>query len=251
MSRRGRVHRWVIRIGVIFAALLIGAATNILNVWRLAATGPEFLPERGPDWSVHSGDGWYVIHSTAPGSDRFDGLSVPAWVVAGRGDALPIPLPPWSRLRNPPADPSKTTRLIEDARGWPFRSLTCAFEVDGRTIRTPGDPRGAPPRLVDGRELSAVNPPGPFIGPRPASLPRVMPMKPWWPGMIGNTLFFGVLAWVAMLTAMLGWRGLRAARAWLRRRRGRCPHCAYVLIEGLIHGCPECGWKRASADSPE
>ena len=39
--------------------------------------------------------------------------------------------------------------------------------------------------------------------------------------------------------------GFRSFTFSVRRRRGRCPKCAYDLRHDLATGCPECGWRRS------
>lgn len=72
---------------------------------------------------------------------------------------------------------------------------------------------------------------------------RAFPWLPLVPGLIGNTVFYAlplIVLWYAMV-------GLR--RRW-RRRRGRCPNCAYPMQDGVAR-CPECGipLQRAPTDS--
>ncbi len=58
-------------------------------------------------------------------------------------------------------------------------------------------------------------------------------------GLIVNELFYGAV----IVLSFVGWiQGRRASR----RRRGRCPQCAYDLRGEFSAGCPECGWQRAS-----
>ncbi len=60
-----------------------------------------------------------------------------------------------------------------------------------------------------------------------------LPLRPIWPGLIANTLFYATLA-IAVLAS------LRLVRIRRRRKQGRCIACAYELGQG-VDICPECG----------
>lgn len=110
--------------------------------------------------------------------------------------------------------------------GWPW---VCAwYQVVGRVrglTSTGAEVRGG--HVLRGTPSPVGDSPG-----------RVLPLRPAWQGLIGNTLVFA-LAWQALLLAV------PAARSALRRRRGLCPACAYDL-RGTPAGspCPECGAPR-------
>lgn len=65
---------------------------------------------------------------------------------------------------------------------------------------------------------------------------RPLPMQPVWTGFALNTLLFGAIIALTMLSVPI--------RRELRLRRGHCPRCAYDLASNLNVGCPECGWQR-------
>ena len=60
------------------------------------------------------------------------------------------------------------------------------------------------------------------------------PNRMLWSGMIVNELFY-----VLLFTATFA--SWRYGRRWTRRRRGRCPQCAYDLRGAEHEACPECG----------
>lgn len=71
------------------------------------------------------------------------------------------------------------------------------------------------------------------FGVRARWMPRAIPFRPVWPGLLGDTLLFAaVFGTFHQLAA--------AARSSRRRRRSQCPACAYDLT-GIIGPCPECG----------
>lgn len=73
------------------------------------------------------------------------------------------------------------------------------------------------------------------MGPNNDAFGAILPTRIIWRGLIGNTIFYGVIVWLVF--ALLG----RARRA-IRRHRDRCEGCGYSL-DGLerTDRCPECG----------
>jgi len=63
--------------------------------------------------------------------------------------------------------------------------------------------------------------------------------RPYWPGIVLNTLFYGVIAWTgcALVPFMV-----TARRRRRRVNRGRCAFCSYEF--GDLPRCPECGEHR-------
>lgn len=61
---------------------------------------------------------------------------------------------------------------------------------------------------------------------------RALPLIPFWPGLLINTLCWTLLLWFLTQAAC-------AARRRLRTRRGLCPWCAYPV--GSAPNCAECG----------
>ena len=63
--------------------------------------------------------------------------------------------------------------------------------------------------------------------------PRLIPLRPIWPGFAVNTLVYAVLVVVV-------WFAVRAGYQYLTRsRRGLCPKCGYPRGESAV--CSECG----------
>lgn len=61
---------------------------------------------------------------------------------------------------------------------------------------------------------------------------RALPWLPIWPGLIINSIFWGVFAFVVV--SILRW-----TRRTLRQRGNLCPACAYPIGASLV--CTECG----------
>ena len=66
----------------------------------------------------------------------------------------------------------------------------------------------------------------------------IVPLRPRWLPLFGNTFLYGALVWVAI-------SGVPWAIRRRRKRRGLCPHCAYPL--GTSDLCVECGRPRLAA----
>lgn len=68
-----------------------------------------------------------------------------------------------------------------------------------------------------------------------------VPLKPLWPGLLANTVFWAVAIVAAgVVSAQI--------RAITRRCRGNCPACGYDLRDELAKGCSECGWGKNDQD---
>lgn len=129
------------------------------------------------------------------------------------------------------------THLIEDSFGWPFRMALYSFEPTDNTL-IPGTQDNSPwwndgwPLQKRSVAIWGASPPGTFD--------RFIPLRPIWPGVLGNAAFFGA-GFLFLLRIPTGFAFV-VRRA--RKRLGHCPHCSYRLIEGAPPGCPECGWGR-------
>jgi hypothetical protein len=62
---------------------------------------------------------------------------------------------------------------------------------------------------------------------------RIIPLRPVWTGVVGNSLLFAAVLWLFM------W-AVRSLRSRLRKQRGECPACGHDL-RGYSGTCPECG----------
>lgn len=116
---------------------------------------------------------------------------------------------------------------LEDARGAPALALWCHVE----NAREMTNNRGTEPRLNGGLLLPSS------IGAFTTLAFRALPLRPIWPGLAFNTLFYALLWWLAFAS-------LRMVKHNRRYRRGLCPLCRYDLLADYSNGCSECGWKR-------
>lgn len=97
--------------------------------------------------------------------------------------------------------------------GWPLYCLHYAVIGDGTMVRRTMGLKYL--KLPDG---SALN----------------VPLRPLWPGVVGNMAIYSGAIWLACLLR-------HCFRRLLRRRRGCCVACGYRLAGGM---CPECGQRR-------
>lgn len=158
-------------------------------------------------------------------------------------------LPMWSRVSRRPRldseDPSsieswKTTSrqsadictdaiseemidMIEDARGWPARSLKASFVFDYDRMCWNGDnPVGG----ISIREYNDVR--------KDYLAPMAIPTTIIWPGMICNILcgFVFIMSSYVLVVSVIQYN---------RTARGACEQCGYLLRPGRLTKCPECG----------
>jgi hypothetical protein len=113
--------------------------------------------------------------------------------------------------------PSRTETRTVEARGWPFLCTSWWYETWG------DDWISKTPRVHGGIRLTD------------SWNPRILPLRPLWPGVIANTTFFGTAAGIILLATS-------SARKRLRKARNQCVYCGYsrtgLHLEAL---CPECG----------
>jgi len=172
--------------------------------------------------------------------------------------------PAWSGLRQPsPAMQAGQINREErrvDARGWPLLALYSEIVVP------PGQNSGSSNlsvyQLDNSIDLELSGPPG-STTPRTGTLsgfggttaittpkansPAPVPLRPIWIGLLGDTVFYGLI-WFGLWATLVIPR--RFVREVARFRRGACIQCGYDLGYDFIRGCPECGWRRDQHTAP-
>jgi hypothetical protein len=226
-------RRWRQRHPLTLAyALLLGTIINSSVAWALAlwspagAEGVGFYTGRLP--TTLSADAAASSPETSqPGDEllrkhgiRKDGAGITLYLVGSESPdgSTAVGQHPFDVLRS----------------GWPFESLSCRREfTNPAEIFAPAPatdymiqggvaaPAWARPRLFTD-SLGVVG----------SNDTRPIPLTPRWGGMVAGALFYA-----AILVGLL--ETWRTARALVRRRRNRCPTCAYQLTGEPI--CPECG----------
>ncbi len=120
----------------------------------------------------------------------------------------------------------QSTQGLEDAAGWPFPALWCAYDAP---MSWEPAPRALTP--VFGYSIDAGS------APSVVATVKALPLHPVWGGLALNTLIWGSV-WFA------GVSGVGAAKRGWRRRRQRCVGCGYDLRGAASVQCPECGRER-------
>jgi hypothetical protein len=233
-------------IRLIYRALLclaLGLATTVGIAWLCALVVD------------YNGPGHVFRREGAPGRPPLLGMGCSArgseWVITGLVGQRGVEIEPlnerayrWSKLL---ADPDNDGFLVssEEARGWPFLCLRWiatgsrqGFEIQGG-IDLNGDARAAAVRQgeteypVRGEwvmHIEAGSSTRPIGGPST----KVLPYRPIWSGLLGNTAVYG-LFWALI------WSAFHEIRGIVRTARGRCSKCGYDLRGTTSSGCPECG----------
>ncbi len=208
------------RLLTIAILLLVGAVVNVAVAWGCGwwvDVKPSPFQIGWKEYMLHHG--WRITKREAFGATR-----LVAWFCP-RGEAQYKPLtevvPAWrSTLADEMEEAGRhfPRMTIEDARGWPLRSLWCRWAPGTATF-----PKGGILLKPKKRTATAMG----------FSRLRALPYWPVWPGVITNTLFYATLLWLLI-------PGPFALRRFIRVRRGLCPKCAYPMGESAV--CSECGW---------
>lgn len=242
----GRIARAAVRSLVVIPAALVA---TVAVAWTCALWSPlrstVDLPTPSPGELI--GDTWALDAWRAPLGLTMDehllhagvGIRVETldctrmtcfvggWTISAGSGASPAPVRPVATVPTAPPAPRSTTRV---RAGWPFHALECRPDriVPPGLIRLPAIAR-TPATTNVWQEGLAL----PFrTVPLKADIPRRLPIKPVWHGLILNLAFYAALLLAAHMAA-------RRFRGVLRRRRGLCPRCAYERADLPI--CPECG----------
>jgi hypothetical protein len=126
------------------------------------------------------------------------------------------PLPTWARVPDEHWAPRGVTTY---AAGWPWPALSAWEE------HHPPNPARVLRTMHDAWVIARV----------PSVATRWLPLRPMWPGLIADTLFYATLI-MASASGASCFRGCR------RRQRGLCPACGYdVRATPAGAPCPECG----------
>ena len=235
---RGQAMRRRIFIAAIF--LLAGAVVNVAVAWWCAMT--SFSAHTEQAIAVYDSTIWQVDRISRTGAVVFVSVwsrgrtvgpsRLTAQQVRGSGffEADPAELlADWTRIVSPTpefesGEVSRETQAVS-ARGLPMLALWCETTRRGAGRIRGGFDTGSLP-LNHWRWLKRI-PGGSFL-----ANPRVLPLRPLWPGFAVNTLFYAVVLWLLI-------PGPFVLRRLIRRRRGLCPACAYPMGESAV--CSECG----------
>ena len=239
------------RLGKLVAYLLLGAIINVAVAWgsalwvdgmaleTLARDVKGVTAVDHPRWhvSVASSGTSTLVQTGAsrkppgpPTTLRANATKEEIDAFAS-GVALPVkhevvPVPCWSRTSTPPIESEyEAPGVIEDARGWPMRSMVWYL------VRRKGD---APERHLWSFDLGGMQ--------GPIGLPRALPLRPIPVGFVVNSLLYATCLWLMMTTPV-------HLRRFIRLKRGHCSICGYDLRGSSGGGgevCPECGGSESS-----
>lgn len=240
-------NRASIALAFIFGICLALLSPLVMSVMPYDERGMEkvWSHASSPRWVasiMHSLTGTRVFSTLPQGrigiNERVHGEGVHplATYAARRPDHVATSLPKWSRISTRPPNDGEDALLdareildipaeiIEDARGWPFRSLMCrfVFDYDSKIWRQDSPIGGLP---FSGNTS---------FGRRDVAGPKAIPTTPIAIGLALNTAFFAI---VYVLVGI----SFRTAYTTYRRFRGHCPHCNYDLHGINSSRCPECG----------
>lgn len=158
-------------------------------------------------------------------------------------------LPHWA-LQPPALSPNAVAgyakpwgACITSGFGWPFVSLRSylVYELEENSS-TSGMSRGDRTRITEIQSSGlSVNWDSP--GTTSSRVNRVVPVNPYWPGLLADIGLWSLLVPITALTFSL----LRHVQ---RRRRGLCVSCGYDLAGVTNAICPECGSHRCTLARP-
>ncbi len=209
--------------------VLLGAVVNVAVAWGCAwwidtiraPYGKDLdSPAEYRDVAVEFDRGWIDIrHYEFAGYSMYqtERISLDAgatWLDCSEAMRL-AGLPHWG---NPNLSPFPIDRIPElhELYGWPLYSLECECDQTGETSWSI---KVAETRTTIGGYWH---------------VPKVLPLRPIFPGFLINTLFYGVILWLL-------WSAPFATRRLIRKRRGQCVRCGYDLTGAGHVVCPECG----------
>jgi hypothetical protein len=212
-----RTPRIITRV-IVF--LLLGAIVNVAVAWGCALiVDPEATDRIERGVNISGKTHWEVFRQRSFGTERVTSLLFLREIAASTATADQI-LPRWcqsealgAREQMLPFPPSSGP--IFQARGWPFVAISQRF------VRSQSDRSTS----------SSIDLAFPDFAGNPRS-PRLLPLRPIWPGFAINTLFYAGMLWLLFAAPF-------ALRRRRRIRRGLCPACAYPVGDSEV--CTECG----------
>jgi hypothetical protein len=218
--------------------LLLGAVVNIAVAWGCAAFITPYCRSFVHAHCIEESESnveWTVFKISRLGSILIESYRFPDSDTQSRtNNVVPHPrtlVPYWCDLYPLPDGRGYEFRVVE-ARGFPVLSMWS--ESYGEYELTSGELTTRPAQ--GGAELQD----SPWFWDDVSRIPRVIPLRPIWPGFAINTVFYAAVIWLPI-------RGPFMLRRHLRRKRGRCLKCGYDLRGNLVGGCPECRWNREEA----
>jgi hypothetical protein len=147
----------------------------------------------------------------------------------------------WAKMAS-----ASTTYAAAGLKG--AQSPSMVLPAWATSLKEPTPAFGAHDVNVERRAVDARGWPFPALAGEvvPGGVAMTLPMRPIWTGLAADTLILALgVAALWFVTVVLR----RFVVQSLRLRRGRCMQCGYDLRFDLLHGCPECGWRRDAANA--
>jgi len=216
------------RIIIVAILVLAGAVVNVAVAWWCALT--SFTAETESAIAVYDSTIWQVDRISRTGAVVFVSVRTRSrGVLTGFGADPAELLDEWTGFASPTpefesGETSRETRAAS-ARGLPMLALRCETTRRGAGQIRGGLDTGALP--LNHWHWLQKTPVGHLL-----ANPRVLPLRPLWPGFAVNTIFYAVAFWL-----LIG--GPFALRRFIRLQRGLCLKCGYPMGDSGV--CTECG----------
>lgn len=234
------------RLLIVALFLCLGAVLNVAVAWACAVSIDVFKADVVQAYLPGPEVRWEVVRWTRAGATWFDSRQMRGGT--GPEDAKgPSPgklVCEWSGFSTPTPEFRSGSATVEirnaDGRGWP--ALSMWSEVRRKSyIRD----QGWVNQPVQGG-IDTLLPPWKLgTGQMARSVPRVLPLRPIWPGFAVNTISYAAALWFLV-------RGPFVLRRYVRVKRHLCPECGYPV--GVSAMCTECGRAvspRADSSEPD
>jgi len=221
------MKRRLLRLGCL---LLLGATLNVAVAWGCVLRLPPFMSGNERPMSVDEIADRLTRAATEIPNEWIEGTYAAVQSRFG-----------WTSWAVATGDPDLSVFVDVDHinASWPVHGLTGHQVFDGRRSTGYEWATGGALSVPEWFRAKRTGQPALFINPVYARV-EFVPFRPLWPGFAINTLFYAGVLWVLFC-------GPFALRRMIRRRRGRCPACAYPVGSSPV--CTECGASLGNAPS--
>lgn len=235
--RLSKLIYFILRKAFVFG--LIGASFTIAIAWSIAFCGTtdeapgrycrRYIDRPGASVAVSvvqvEGVGmlrrWWSVEPAGMGPLRQVPLGSRTMIYDNKANVLVEGAQRWGGLQRVlQAEGLMYEEGFDDARGWPFLSMT--MQMRESSSDSPSYSLQLSSALMICKGQSDPN------------TARALPLQPLWVGFVLDTIIFGTCSWAIMSCAV------RASRKY-RRYLGLCVRCKYPIKGVRGSACPECG----------